>query len=75
VTSAAKATSAPMPDAITGMRGMTAPSPKAKRIVGRYTIGPNCRRTEDALLTLSRYSRRRAAPDTSVPARAGSTLG
>ena len=50
-TRAAAATSAPMFAAITGIRGMTAPSPSAKRTVGRYTIGPNCFRTDDALLT------------------------
>ena len=36
--------------ATTGISGMTAPSPSEKRMVGRYTIGPNRRRTEDALL-------------------------
>lgn len=74
-TSAANATSAPMDAASTGMSGMTAPSPSAKRIVGRYTMGPNWRRTVDALLTASRYSARPGVSDDGVPARAGGTLG
>src|SRR6478609_2387829 len=42
---------------MTGISGITAPSPSENSTVGRYTIGPNRRRTVDALLTVRGYSR------------------